>query len=398
MGAERQPDRFATRYANRELAFARYADLAGEYARFQFEGDPLADAFVAACRQRGLGCSQALREGLSSRAFAGEFQELQALLDGAKPPAWVDYDRINRGARTYQRIGPATLLILSSWSLINGYHCGPAIKPLVFTGQLEDNAARRLAETTRFVTDVTQVDALRPQGEGIAIALRVRIVHAQVRAMLRKDPEWREDDWGIPINQGDMIGTIVEFCHLVIEGARRMGFRFSDSEIEDVLHLWRYVAHLSGVDAFFHDRMISIERAEELAHFLNLVQAGHDEDSVALTRALGRVPAQFARTRTARALVPLVVRYHNGLAWALNGEEIATNLDIPHRRWRRVLPLTRALISPMEATRRRFPGGTRAATLIGNWLVRRQSDYILRGKMPAYRPVQRLRGSRRARA
>ena len=71
-------------------------------------------------------------------------------------PEWVDWERLELGARTYQRVGPATLLILSAWSLMNGYHCGPAVKPLAFTRQLEAMAPRRLAETGRFVTEVAQ--------------------------------------------------------------------------------------------------------------------------------------------------------------------------------------------------------------------------------------------------
>lgn len=203
---------FADRYVNREQARHRYGPLADEYARAQLRGDPLADALVASFAEEGPRAREAFESWLETdRLPKGASEALAAFAESVRtPPPWADFRVMRLGQRTYQRLGPAQLMILSAWSLINGYHSAAAVKPLAFTGRLDRGAYRRLAETGRFVTEVSQLDGVRRFADGFKTTVRVRVLHAQVRRMLSLSPAWDTKAWGVPINQADMAGTVIE--------------------------------------------------------------------------------------------------------------------------------------------------------------------------------------------
>ncbi len=371
---------------NVDEARRTYGALVDRYAHFQFQQDPLADEAVAALAGIQDGHAMVLRaleRGVDAvpdapdalRAFMAQVERV---------PRWADFGQMDLGARTYQRTGAAAMMILSAWSLMNGYHCGPAVKPLAFTAQLEKMAPRRLAETSRFVTEVAQVGGLRRRGAGFEIAVRVRLMHAMVRRGLLASGRWDTPAWGAPINQSDMLGTIFQFSLLVLRGADMMGFHFSPAEREAVVHLWRYCGYLSGVDGELLAELDSESRGTRFAEMMRLVQVGPDEDSLALAAALRKVPAQMASTPVEKLMSQLIIKYHDGLTWAFNGDDIAGDLRIPNRRWRYALYPTRAVVSSLELVRRAVPGMTRLATTVGNRRVRGGVRKILAGHEPSF--------------
>jgi hypothetical protein len=383
-----QPVRFAERYQNREQARKIYGAMADEYGRLQFVGDALADAFVAECTEGRLPMhkllGQALEHGIDSVTDAPQslidlFEELDQV------PGWADFELMDLGALTYQRLGPAAMIILSSWSLMNGYRCGPAVKPLMATGALARMAPRRLAETSRFVTEVCQVGGMRRHARGFTTSARVRIMHALVRRKLSRSPDWCTEAWGSPINQGDMAGTVIEFSLLVLAGARRLGFHFSREEAEAVIHLWRYCGYVNGVDRRLLRHFASEEQGVRFAEMVNAVQPGADDDSRALAAALRAVPMQMATSPMQKRLSRFVTKYHDGLTRAFNGDEIADALEIPNPRWKHSIHPTRVVVRSMELARRALPGGTRLAQRLGNRAVRADVNRMLAGVEPAFR-------------
>jgi hypothetical protein len=368
--------------------------MADQYGRFQLLGDPLADALVAEGTKRKLDLRALLAAALDGGidAVHDAPESLRALFaEVDQLPAWVDLDRMNLGARTYQRLGPAAMIILSAWSLMNGYRCGPAVKPLVATGALEKMAPRRLAETSRFVTEVCQVDGMNRGGTGFAMSVKVRVMHALVRSGLSRSPTWNVRAWGVPINQGDMAGTVIEFSLLVLAGARKLGFHFSREEAEAVVHLWRYCGHVNGVNEQLLEHFASEDAGVRFATMVDSVQPGVDDDSIALAAALRAVPGQMASTSFERRFSRFVTKYHDGLTRAFNGDDIADALRIPNPRWKYSLYPTRAVVRSMELARRIVPGASRVAQQLGNRLVRADVDRMLAGVEPDFRPVDSRR-------
>ncbi|HEY3068151.1 MAG TPA: oxygenase MpaB family protein, partial [Methylomirabilota bacterium] len=223
-GSRRFPARYADVATNRE----RYRDLVDRLAPHFFRSDPLADEVVTffASLPPGRGkawLDQALDHGVASIPDApAPLVRFFEAVDHV--PLWVDWDRINLGGETYLRAGVLGAGALLCYSLPWGYLSPGANKPLVFSGRLVQRAYRRLLETSRFVLETCLPDGMRRHGAGFKVNVRVRIMHAQVRRLLWTSGRWREDEWGAPINQCDLLSGNLLFSIIVIDALTRTGF------------------------------------------------------------------------------------------------------------------------------------------------------------------------------
>lgn len=174
-------------------------------------------------------------------------QLYQLLYRAEQKPEWLDEARLELACKTIHRCGRHAMYALGDLALLGGYANSDIAKPLAFTGALNGNSSfDRVSETTSFWFDVTTPGGLALHGKGYNSAIRVRIMHALVRRRLLQHPDWNCTEWGLPINQGDALATNVAFSMLMILGCKMLGWRFSDEEIEAVLHLWRYSGYLMG--------------------------------------------------------------------------------------------------------------------------------------------------------
>lgn len=375
-----------TRVCNLERARKLYGARADFYVSFLMRSDDLADGVVDALatlpkHAANAMVDTALAKGIDAvRDAPDALRALFAQVD--ELPEWVDWERLRLGAITYQRTGIAGSLILSAFSLMNGYHSNAATKALVFTGQLDRMARRRLAETGRFIADTIQVDGLRRTAPGFASTIKVRLVHAQVRRFLLRSDQWDSSAWGLPINQADMAATNMAFSIAVLHGTRTMGLRFTDDEADSLMQLWRYSGYLSGVDPGLLST--SEREAMEWAELIDLVQPGPDEGSRRLAAALRNVTFERAETPVGKQIAPWLSRYHDGLTRATAGDEVADDLGIPNPLWKYAVPLTYAMVSPLEALRERLPGATWISAQFGNLVWQRAVDQELAGKRPRF--------------
>lgn len=384
-------DRLPERVSNLERARRRHGARADFYAAFLLRSDDLADAVVAAldelpAQQRAALLDRALDEGIAAVPAAPEaLRALFAQID--EVPEWVDWAVLRLGARTYQRTGFAGGLVLSAFSLMNGYHSHAATKPLLFTGRLDRMARRRLAETGRFVAATCQVDGLRRFAEGFKTTIRVRLVHAWVRRYLLQSGWWRTDLWGLPINQADMAATNIAFSVAVLHGTRQLGLRFTPEEADSVIQLWRYSGFLSGIDP----GLLCSSEAEAMtwADLVTTVQPGPDEGSRQLARALRDVTYERATTPLQRVIAELLARYHDGVTRAVAGDEVADGLGLGNPLWKFAVPLTRAVVTPFEIAREYLPGATYLSALAGNLVWQRAVDQELGGRPAEFAPPPR---------
>ncbi|MDP2228340.1 MAG: oxygenase MpaB family protein [Moraxellaceae bacterium] len=343
-----------------------------DYLPFLNQGDPLADAVVAMYHDMKPGegrrlVDQALEHGLASldnppeplRAFFAQVETV---------PIWLDRDKCNLACDVTRRTGWFAELSLRNVSLMGGYLAAAAAKPLVFTGQLDRMAPRRLVETGKFWVDVTTRDGMLRQNEGFKSAVRVRLMHAQVRLMLNKSGRWDAAAWGHPINQSDSMATILEFSSVFLFGLRAVGFRFTTEEREAVIHLWRYVGYLMGVD----ERILPASEADSLrALWLQyFTVAESDEDSRALGQALSNVPMQQAGDHPVKKVMARIeTGYRSAFTRLVLGNGSGDALGLPKSPlWTAAVLATGPAIFSLETLRRRVPGATLAAVAAGRLL------------------------------
>ncbi|HWF69702.1 MAG TPA: oxygenase MpaB family protein [Mycobacterium sp.] len=219
-------------------------------------GDPVADAPVAAVLARGgvdavndimrtlVRIEQAVPEELPD--------ELQAYLLQTLPlPEWADMARIKRGQQLFETWGDLITLCLFCASLPASYAAAKGVKVLYLTARLDTDARRRVMETGQFLMDVVAVGGLDERGKGRRTIQRVRLMHAAVRHLIlarneQKPGVWHPE-WGTPINQEDLAGTLLTFSYVVADPLRRLGVHLPAKDVDAYLHLWNVIGHLMGV-------------------------------------------------------------------------------------------------------------------------------------------------------
>jgi hypothetical protein len=222
------------------------------FAHGYYDADPVAEAFVedvylalgANAGRRML--DQAIAQGVAAVRDAPP--SMRRLFDEfERTPEWLDRDRVEQGAALFRRYGPAVFSFAGAETLL-GYTESSIVKPLALTGTYAgDSALNRFMETARFWIDVSEPGGLAPGGAGRATAMRVRIMHVFLRRRLLAHPAWNLDAWGMPISQSDALITLMSSSLTPGLAMHLMGYRTSRREIETMMHYWRYVGHLLGV-------------------------------------------------------------------------------------------------------------------------------------------------------
>ncbi|GAA2332362.1 DUF2236 domain-containing protein [Streptomyces kunmingensis] len=193
---------------------------------------------------------RALADGIDS--VANPPRALRDFFAAVDPvPGWVDFDLIDEGCRVARRLGRNAADVMLQLALIGSYRFDGPPRLLVETGGLlGDSALRRIAETQKWATAVTTPDALRRTGEGFRLTVHVRLMHALVNQQFEhgSSSRWDTERWGLPVNQSDLASTLGLFNAVQLFGVRLLGVRVSRAESRALMHLWKYVGHLMGVD------------------------------------------------------------------------------------------------------------------------------------------------------
>ncbi|MBX3042156.1 MAG: DUF2236 domain-containing protein [Candidatus Kapabacteria bacterium] len=171
----------------------------------------------------------------------------------SKLPPWADYSKIKLAQEVFTRTGPAFVIAYFCKSLPECYACGKGAEILFKTGRLSKHTRRRIAQTAQFVLDVMSPGGLEAGGRGIATALKVRIMHASIRYYFinevnKGNIDYDVNNMGLPINQEDLLGTMLAFSSVVIQGMEKLGDKFTTEEKEAILHLWKCTGYLIGIE------------------------------------------------------------------------------------------------------------------------------------------------------
>lgn len=286
------------------------------------QGDPLADAVIAEARERGISFSTlvALLEAHSAADAASDPDHLEMpasmthLLQVASvPPPWFDAAWAEAGARAWWRFGTLQSSTLYQ-SLIYGFKAQGFVRPLVATGRLGSGTRDRVESTARWVAEATAPGSMLPGRPGWVATLRIRLLHAYIRDILRHPPGgvaaehdgpgWDEDEWGAPINQTYSVMTIsCGFLALPLVVARDFGIHYSSAEREAITHLWRWIGWVIGVD----DGLLppTHEAATELFAVAGEFELRPDDSSKVLIKALLREGYDLPRVVHGAAPVPV---------------------------------------------------------------------------------------------
>jgi len=170
-------------------------------------------------------------------------------------PPWRDEAMVNEAEQFFLLYGLASSTRLACASLPQCYVMKYGTEVLAYTKFLQVDPTRRIRETAQMVMDVMVPGGLAPMGRGVRATMKVRVMHAIVRHMIRSDPRAAANPqdpalqakFGLPINQEDMVYTLMTFSYVVIEGFRTMGYDITDRQRQGYIHCWNVVGFLMGI-------------------------------------------------------------------------------------------------------------------------------------------------------
>ena len=201
----------------------------------------------------------------------------------AEPPDWYDPDAFAPGVRMFHRNSRLVLAGMVGAVLIEGFTTNIS-KSFFITGRLRDQGVRRLQQNNRHMVEIFMPGGLERGGDGWNLSVRVRLVHARVRWLLRHSEDWDADAWGVPISAAHLGFAITAFSARLIKHLKALGGIFSEEEAEGFMAVWRYTGHLMGIpdSILFEDT----DEALRLFDIGGLCEPPPSEASIAMANGL----------------------------------------------------------------------------------------------------------------
>jgi hypothetical protein len=308
-------------------AGSRWTDELLQHKREQ--GDPVADDVMKAVLKQGnANAINAVMRTLVSNdqlvpsSLPKDIQDY--LAKNVALPQWADPAKIKRGQQLFETWGLQISVCLFCASLPSAYAAAKGVKVLSRTARLETNTRRRIMETGQFLINVLAVGSFEQQGKGFRTIQHVRLMHAAVRQLIEihasQRPGLWDPNWGLPINQEDLAGTMLSFSYVPVEPMRRLGVLVSDEDAEAYLHLWNVIGHLLGLDDDLHVR--GIDDAVALVETIRRRQFRASPEGVEMTAALMELLDEMTPGRDFDKSIPPLIRH-------LAGDKIADMLAVP---------------------------------------------------------------------
>jgi hypothetical protein len=208
-------------------------------------------------------------------------------------PSWADTSMIKTAEKVFSLYGPEIFMLLNVSSLPMCYTCAKGAQVLYDTGRLMshnkdiDPLARRLMETAQMIVNVMSPGGMAPGGSGIVTMQKIRLIHASVRYYLRAgkhgNPTWDVTQFGEPINQEDLTGTLMSFGPVILSGLKHLEVDLSPLEVDAYMHFWKVVGAMMGIQ----EPLLPETYADgfALASKILVHQADESEAGIALTKS-----------------------------------------------------------------------------------------------------------------
>lgn len=290
-------------------------------------------------------------------------------------PRWADPDLMRLGEDFFGRWGLYVPLVLVCSSLPECYAAKKGVQVLRLTARLASEPKRRIVETAQMVLDVMAPGGMQPGARGYKTVRRVRLMHAGVRYLILHDPRiartaeaaegprWSAD-WGVPINQEDMAGTLTTFSWTVLTGLTTLGVPVTAEEVEAFLHTWNVVGAMLGI----REELLPNDAADADALSQRIRQRQWEEspEGREMTEALLEMLERSVPGRLLPGFGPTMIRH-------FIGDDLASKLGVP--------PPSRVGSLFRSAS---LAAGAAGLTQQRSWVFRKSAAAVSRGLLQSY--------------
>ena len=317
-------------------------DAADAYIRHTTFGDPAADAAVA-------DLAGAVKEGQEHRLIAAALRNhrdpppatpeslRRLIVDAAVVPDWYSREIATVAARAFLRNSDIAMAALSTAAIVEGFTTLIS-KSFRIRSRLINNGVRRLKQNLLQLMEQYIPGGVEPGGDAWRLSLRIRLVHAQSRALIRTSEDWDEPTYGTPLSASHMLLGAAAFSARLLHHVERLGGSFTDEEREAYVHVWRYTALTMGVP-----NSILFEDMASALHSFNIAttcEPPPDEDSIILSNSIiNSTPIILGHTERSRRRKHAAHYYQ--MSRELIGDELADVLKFPEAKRFRIVPIIR---------------------------------------------------------
>ena len=313
-----------------EKARAVAPDIAANYIAHTHIGDPLGEEMTEDLAEVGSRESMRLIEAAMNRKGDEALRDAPASLrkffrEAETPPEWLDYSAFAPSVRMFHRNSQVVLAAFVAGVLIEGFTTNIA-KSFFITGRVRDQGVRRLGQNNRHMMEIFLPGGLYRDGDGWKLSIRIRIVHARLRHLLRNSEDWDTEAWGAPISAAHLGYAISSFSARLLKHMKTLGAEYNDEEYDSFMAVWRYSGYLMGIPEtiLFHDG----DEALRLYEVGQMCEPDSPIESVVVAHSLvnsAPLIAGVTNPEDRRRLAKYVYRISRGLI----GNEAADSLQYP---------------------------------------------------------------------
>ena len=214
-------------------------------------GDPLADELVDDLSHLDHSLSaDLLKTALSadsSRIGRDAPASLKKFMDSCNEvPEWVDFDAMKPGFEMFHRNTRFVLAGMVAGTLVEGFTTNISLSFFI-KGRLRYQGIKRLQQNNRHMLEIFLPGGLEKHGDGWALSIRVRLVHARSRQLLYNASEWDTDVLGVPLSSAHVGFAICAFSARLLAHMKALGASFDEDERKAFMQIWRYSGYLMGI-------------------------------------------------------------------------------------------------------------------------------------------------------
>ncbi len=306
-------------------------ERADNYIAHTTIGDPLADELVDDMshldqRQSAQMLKTALSVEDSTRIDKKAPASLKKFIEFYDDvPEWVDFDSMTPGFAMFHRNTRFVLAGMVAGTLVEGFTTNIS-QSFFIKGRLRYQGIKRLQQNNRHMLDIFLPGGLERYGDGWALSIRVRLIHAKSRQLLYGAREWDPDVLGVPLCSAHIGFAICAFSARLLRHMKALGASFDDDERRAFMQVWRYSGYLMGIPEtiLYQDE----EDALELFTIGRICEPPVSMESIAMAWSLINSAPLLSGTvdsEERKKLSELISR----VSRVLIGEELADDLSFP---------------------------------------------------------------------
>lgn len=226
---------------------------------------------------------------------------------------------LRAGQAFFDEKGDMYLAMLGFYSLPYCYAFADGAEVLVRSKRILSDIGERLGETATFLLDLFKPGAFYEDAAPYLTVAKVRLIHAFSRYFILKYAKDWNPDFGIPINQEDLIGTNLSFSLMVLRGLRKLRKSPSIQETESILAYWKWVGHLMGIDTKYWPKT-----SKEAYELEKLIRQRHLKSSDAGKQLINALRAYYKSSIPD----PIIARQVDNLLFFFLGKQAASALGL----------------------------------------------------------------------